>query len=87
MRADRIVIEVSRADGVERSDGHLAEPGLSAAELFHAVNADVQTETNNQQRTSFYDSLRSAYRLNLGSNEDELSWQKLIKNRKNWAAP
>ena len=59
---------------------HLAEPGLSATELFHAVNADVQTETNNQQKTSFLDSLRTAYKLNLGANEDELAWQKLIKN-------
>jgi outer membrane protein assembly factor BamD (BamD/ComL family) len=59
---------------------HLGEPGISAAELFHAVNADVQAETNNQQRTSFYDSLRSAYKLNLGSSEDELAWQKLLKN-------
>jgi len=59
---------------------HLAEPGVSAAELFHEINADVQAETNNQQRTSFYDSLRSAYKLNLGSNEDELAWQKLLGN-------
>jgi len=59
---------------------HLSEPGLTAADLFHEVNADVQAETNNQQRTSFYDSLRTAYKLNIGSNDDELAWQKLSGN-------
>ena len=59
---------------------HLSEAGLTAADLFHEVNADVQAETNNQQRTSFYDSLRSAYKLNLGVNDDELAWQKLSGN-------
>ncbi len=55
---------------------HLGEQGISVNELFHKVNADVLKETDNQQRTSFNDSLSGSYKLNLAM-DDELAWRKL----------